>query len=57
MGRFSPREQPGLVAAVTAADWPPHDLLAAAAEHLHDIAATQTIRPDEYAALVDQYHA
>ncbi|WP_269779757.1 MobF family relaxase [Mycobacterium intracellulare] len=43
---------PGLVAAVTAADWPPHDLLAAAAEHLHDIAATQTIRPDEYARLL-----
>ena len=43
---------PGLVAAVTASDWPPHDLLAAAAEHLHDIAATQTIRPDEYARLL-----
>ncbi len=43
---------PGLVAAVTAADWPPHDLLAAAAEHLHDISATQTIRPDEYARLL-----
>lgn len=43
---------PGLVAAVTAADWPPHDLLAAAAEHLHDIATTQTIRPDEYARLL-----
>lgn len=43
---------PGLVAAVTAADWPPHDLLAAAAEHLHDIAATQTIRTDEYARLL-----
>lgn len=43
---------PGLVAAVTAAGWPPHDLLAAAAEHLHDIAATQTIRPDEYARLL-----
>jgi len=43
---------PGLVAAVTAADWPPHDLLAAAAEHLHDISATQTIWPDEYARLL-----
>lgn len=43
---------PGLVAAVTAAGWPPHDLLAAAAEHLHDISATQTIRPDEYARLL-----
>ncbi len=43
---------PGLVAAVTASDWPPHDLLAAATEHLHDIAATQTIRPDEYARLL-----
>ncbi|MEE6140594.1 MobF family relaxase [Mycobacterium sp. 050128] len=43
---------PGLVAAVTAANWPPHDLLAAAAEHLYDISATQTIRPDEYARLL-----
>ena len=43
---------PGLVAAVTAADWPPHDLLAAAAEHLHDISATHNIRPDEYARLL-----
>lgn len=43
---------PGLVAAVTAANWPPYDLLAAAAEHLHDIADTQTIRPDEYARLL-----
>ncbi|WP_204806028.1 MobF family relaxase [Mycobacterium riyadhense] len=43
---------PGLVAAVTAADWPPYDLLAAAAEHLHDIARTQRIRPDEYARLL-----
>lgn len=43
---------PGLVAAVTAANWPPRDLLAAAAEHLHDISATQTIRPDEYARLL-----
>lgn len=43
---------PGLVAAVTAAGWPPADLLAAAAEHLRDIADTQTIRPDEYARLL-----
>ncbi|WP_373123000.1 MobF family relaxase, partial [Mycobacterium marinum] len=43
---------PGLVAAVTAADWPPVDLLAAAAEHLHDIADTQTIQPYEYARLL-----
>lgn len=43
---------PGLVAAVTAAGWPPADLLAAAAEHLRDIADTQTIRPDEYALLL-----
>lgn len=43
---------PGLVAAVTAANWPPYDLLAAAAEHLHEIAETQTIRPDEYARLL-----
>ncbi|MGE2818280.1 MobF family relaxase, partial [Mycobacterium heidelbergense] len=43
---------PGLVAAVTASDWPPRDLLAAAAEHLRDIAATQTIRPDQYARLL-----
>ncbi|OBH30402.1 MobF family relaxase [Mycobacterium sp. E1319] len=43
---------PGLVAAVTAANWLPYDLLVAAAEHLHDIADTQTIRPDEYARLL-----
>ncbi|MGO9349428.1 MAG: MobF family relaxase [Mycobacterium sp.] len=43
---------PGLVAAVAASDWPPADLLAAAADHLHDIAATQTLRPDEYARLL-----
>ena len=43
---------PGLVAAVAASDWPPADLLAAAAEHLRDIAATQTLRPDEYARLL-----
>ena len=42
---------PALVAAVTAANWPPYDLLAAA-EHLHDIADTQPIRPDEYARLL-----
>lgn len=43
---------PGLVAAVAAADWPPVDLLAAAAEHLRDIVDTQTLRPDEYARLL-----
>jgi len=43
---------PGLVAAVAASDWPPGDLLAAATEHLHDIAATEPIRPDQYARLL-----
>jgi hypothetical protein len=43
---------PALVAAVAASDWPPADLLAAAAEHLRDIAATHTLRPDEYARLL-----
>ena len=43
---------PGLVAAVAASDWPPADLLSAATEHLLDIAATQPIRPDEYARLL-----
>jgi conjugative relaxase-like TrwC/TraI family protein len=43
---------PALVAAVAASDWPPADLLAAATEHLLDIAATQAIRPDEYARLL-----
>ena len=43
---------PALVAAVAASNWPPADLLAAATEHLRDIAATQPIRPDEYARLL-----
>lgn len=43
---------PALVAAVTASGWPPADLLAAAAEHLHDIAATGPLRPDQYARLL-----
>ena len=43
---------PALVAAVAASDWPPADLLAAATEHLRDIAATEPIRPDEYARLL-----
>jgi conjugative relaxase-like TrwC/TraI family protein len=43
---------PALVAAVTASDWAPADLLAAATEHLHDIAATTPLRPDEYARLL-----
>jgi len=43
---------PALVAAVAASDWPPADLLAAATEHLRDIAATEPIRPDQYARLL-----
>jgi conjugative relaxase-like TrwC/TraI family protein len=43
---------PALVAAVAASDWPPADLLAAATEHLLDIAASEPIRPDEYARLL-----
>ena len=43
---------PALVAAVAASDWPPADLLAAATEHLRDIAATEPIRPEEYARLL-----
>ena len=43
---------PALVAAVAASGWPPADLLAAAAEHLHDIDATGPIRPDQYARLL-----
>lgn len=43
---------PALVAAVTASGWPPADALAAAADHLRDIAATTPIRPDEYARLL-----
>jgi hypothetical protein len=43
---------PGLVATVAASTWPPADLLAAATEHLRDIAATEPIRPDEYARLL-----
>ncbi|KAA1250181.1 relaxase domain-containing protein [Mycobacterium simiae] len=43
---------PALVAAVAASDWPPADLLAAAAEHLRDIAAAEPLRPDQYARLL-----
>ncbi len=44
---------PGLIAAVTASDWPPADLLAAASEHLREIAETEGgLRPDEYARLL-----
>jgi hypothetical protein len=43
---------PSLVAAVAASGWPPADLLSAAAEHLLDIAATEALRPDEYARLL-----
>jgi conjugative relaxase-like TrwC/TraI family protein len=44
---------PGLVAAVTASDWPPADLLAAANEHLRDLADTEhPPRPDQYAQLL-----
>jgi conjugative relaxase-like TrwC/TraI family protein len=44
---------PGLVAAVTASGWPPADLLAAASEHLRDLAGTDAPpRPDQYAQLL-----
>ncbi len=43
---------PSLVAAVAASDWPPADLLAAAAEHLHDINAEHPLRADQYARLL-----
>lgn len=43
---------PALVAAVAASGWTPHDILAAATEHLRDIAATEPLRPDEYARLL-----
>lgn len=43
---------PSLVAAVAASGWTPHDLLAAAAEHLRDIAEAEHLRPDEYARLL-----
>jgi conjugative relaxase-like TrwC/TraI family protein len=43
---------PSLVTAVAASGWPPRDLLAAAAEHLRDIAETEHLRPDEYARLL-----
>ena len=43
---------PALVAAVNAADWPPADLLAAAAEYLLDALHDDAIRPDEYARVL-----
>jgi hypothetical protein len=43
---------PSLVAAVAASDWPPRDLLAAAAEQVRDIAETEQLRTDEYARLL-----
>lgn len=43
---------PRLVAAVAASGWTPHEILAAATEHLRDIAATEQLRPDEYARLL-----
>jgi len=46
------RAWPALVAAVTASQWAPVDILAAAAEHLRDIAAVTPLRPDEYARLL-----
>lgn len=38
---------PSLVAAVAASDWRPADLLEAAAEHMHDLAAVGDVRPDQ----------
>ncbi|AFM20140.1 TrwC relaxase (plasmid) [Mycolicibacterium chubuense NBB4] len=43
---------PALVAAVNASDWPPADLLAAAAEYLLDALTDDAIRPDEYARVL-----
>ncbi|OPX08287.1 MobF family relaxase, partial [Mycobacterium sp. AT1] len=43
---------PALVAAVNASDWPPADLLSAAAEHLLDALVDDAIRPDEYARVL-----
>ena len=43
---------PALVAAVNASDWPPADLLAAAAEYLLDALEDDAIRPDEYARVL-----
>jgi conjugative relaxase-like TrwC/TraI family protein len=43
---------PALVAAVNASDWPPTDLLAAAAEYLLDALDDNAIRPDEYARVL-----
>jgi conjugative relaxase-like TrwC/TraI family protein len=43
---------PALVAAVNASDWPPAQLLSAAAEYLLDALGHHDIRPDEYARLL-----
>ncbi|MDO3013296.1 MobF family relaxase [Mycobacteroides abscessus subsp. abscessus] len=43
---------PSLVAAVAASGWPPADMLTAAVEHIHDIAHTEIVRPDEYARIL-----
>ncbi|OYN74723.1 MobF family relaxase [Mycolicibacterium sphagni] len=43
---------PALVNAVNASDWPPADLLAAAAEYLLDALDDDAIRPDEYARVL-----
>ncbi|WP_052765351.1 MobF family relaxase, partial [Mycolicibacterium obuense] len=43
---------PALVAAVNASEWPPADLLSAAAEYLLDALDDDAIRPDEYARVL-----
>ena len=43
---------PSLVAAVAASDWQPADLLEAAAEHMHDLAAIGDVRPDQICRLL-----
>lgn len=43
---------PSLVAAVAASDWQPVDLLQAAAEHMHDLAAVGDVRPDQICRLL-----
>lgn len=43
---------PSLISAVTASDWPPADLLAAAADHVREVAETEGLRRDEYARLL-----
>lgn len=43
---------PSLVAAVAASDWPPAEILEAAAEHMHDLAAVGDVRPDQICRLL-----